>query len=335
MKACWISVVVFAFTMLGCDSSSVQEAIDVADGVPRKTINTDILGVNAFANDGRFGSPAAQFNEVISTLDLRFVRVLIAWDDGAQPSKGSAPNFNFFDGIISSIPAGLDALLVVTGAPSWMSDASNWTGGDPRRTFVEEWFGPVVARYGGNGRVIGFQVWNEPNQNNRENQALGVVGDPGAYVSLLSAAAARVRSQAPSKLVVSAATTAINQNFPGSLDYNRAMRDAGAQDHADIWAIHYYGKQYENLIRPGGVRDFLNGLRLPIWVTESGAQGVNNQLAYGEEVWPYLVEKVPGVQRIYQYQFTEATSPEVTYGLRNLSADSGVSDLYVWLRDRG
>jgi hypothetical protein len=133
---------------------------------------------------------------------------------------------------------------------------------------------------------------------------------------------------------VTAATTAINQNFPGSLDYNRAMRDAGAQQHADIWGINYYGKQYENLVRPGGVRDFANGLSLPIWVTESGAQGVNTQLAYGEEVWPYLTEQISKIQRIYAYQFTEDSSPDVTYGLRNLSSDRPVSDLYVWLRDR-
>jgi len=141
-------------------------------------------------------------------------------------------------------------------------------------------------------------------------------------------------SIAPAKLVVTAAITAINQNYPESLNYNRAMRDAGAQDYSDVWAIHYYGKQYENLIRPGGVRDFANGLSQPIWVTESGAQVVNKQLASGEEVWPYLQEKIPGIQRIYQYQFPEASDPGSTYRLRNLSANAALSDLYVWLRDR-
>lgn len=333
MRRVIVSVLV-AVCCLACNSSDVKEAIDVADGVPRKTIDTDSLGVNAFANDGRFGSPVAQFNEVRSTLRLRFVRILVQWDSNAQPSKNSAPNFSFFDSLMAALPEGLDALLVVTGTPAWMSDADNWTGGDPRRTFVEEWLRPVVQRYGGNSRVIGFQIWNEPNQDSQANRNLGLYESGATYVELLKISHSELRSIAPAKLVVTAATTAINQNYPESLNYNRAMRDAGAQDFSDVWAIHYYGKQYENLIRPGGVRDFANGLSQPIWVTESGAQGVNKQLAYGEEVWPYLQEKIPGIQRIYQYQFTDANPPESTYGLRNLSATAALSDLYVWLRDR-
>ncbi len=182
--------------------------------------------------------------------------------------------------------------------------------------------------------MIGFQIWNEPNQDNQANRNLGFNESAPNYVELLKQSYSVVQSAAPTKLVVTAATTAINQNYPSSLNYNRAMRDAGAQDYSDVWAIHYYGKQYENLIRSGGVRDFANGLSKPIWVTESGAQGVNKQLAYGEEVWPYLQEKIPGIQRIYQYQFTEATPPDSTYGLRNLSSNAALSDLYVWLRDR-
>ena len=33
------------------------------------------------------------------------------------------------------------------------------------------------------------------------------------------------------------ATTAINQNYSGTLDYNRGMRDAGAADIVDVWAV--------------------------------------------------------------------------------------------------
>jgi hypothetical protein len=336
LKSFIISFIIsfLALALTACNSSQLKEAIDIADGVPRKTIDTDILGVNAFANDGRFGSASAQFSEVASTLRLRFVRILVQWDSNIEPSPNQDINFGFYDSLISAIPAGVDALLILNGTPGWMSDEANWIGGDPRRTFVEKWVAPVVSRYGGSSRVIGFQIGNEPNQNNQVNRNLGVVDNPGAYVDLLKMSSRVIESIAPAKLVVTAATTAINQNFPASLDYNRAMRDAGAQDYADIWAIHYYGKQYENLVRSGGVRDFANGLSKPIWVTESGAQGVNKQLAYGEEVWPYLREKIPGIQRIYQYQFTEATPPESTYGMRNLSKDMALSDLYIWLRDR-
>ena len=316
--------------MVACNSSIVKDGTEIINGVPRQTIDTDTLGVNAFANDGRFGSPAQQYQEVRSTLRLGFVRILVSWDSNAQPSASAPANLSFYDTLIEALPAGIDALLVMTNAPSWLSGSS----GDPRAIFIDQWVRPVVARYGGNPRVIGFQIWNEPNQNNTANNVMGFTNNAPLYVSTLKSAAAVVRSLAPAKLVVTAATTAINQNYPNTLDYNRAMRDAGAQSYADIWGVHYYGKQYENVVRPGGVADFANGLALPIWITESGAQGVNNQLAYGEEVWPYLQDKLNNIQRIYVYQFTEATPPETTYGLKNLSATMPVSDLYVWLRDR-
>lgn len=332
MKALILSL---ALALLSaCNSSVVETATDAIEGVPEKTIDTDILGANAFVNDGRFGSQSAQYKEVRNTLGLKFVRVLLQWNDAVQSSKASDLNLGFADAVIGSLPSDLDALVVLTGAPSWMRDRSKWDGGDAGLTFVNEFVAPVVARYGGNGRIIGFQVWNEPNQGNGDNETMGFTNDPVAYVATLQKAFTVIRRLAPAKLVVSAATTAINQNFPDTLKYNRSMRDAGARDYSDIWAIHYYGRQFENVTRPGGVADFANGLSKPIWVTESGAQGVNNQLKYGRQVWPYLTDKINGIQRIYLYQFTEASPPESTYGLRNLSKDFPVSDLYVHLRER-
>ncbi len=323
-----------ALTVTACNSSVVETATDAISGVPEKTIDTDILGANAFANDGRFGSQSAQFKEVRDVLGLRFVRILLQWTDGVQPNKSAPLNLTFAESVINSLPSGVDALVILTAAPSWMNNRANWDNGDSGATFVNEFVAPVVRRFGGNGRIIGFQIWNEPNQENADNSAMGFTNNPEAYVSTLAKAFTTIRSIAPAKLVVTAATTAINQNFPKTLDYNRAMRNAGAQGVSDIWAIHYYGRQFENVTRPGGVADFVNGLSSPVWVTESGAQGVNNQLKYGRQVWPYLTDKMKGIQRIYLYQFTDSAPPETTYGLRNLSKQFPVSDLYVHLRDR-
>jgi hypothetical protein len=319
--------------MSACDSSTIKDAVDIVEGIPRKTINTSKLGINAFANDSRFGSASQQFLEVRDTLKLSQVRILIPWDDGSDPTANGTPNFRFADRTIGALPPGVSAFAVVTGAPSWMSDSSQWIGSNPRRTFVERWLKPLATRYANNPQVIGFQVWNEPNMKTDINALMGV-NDAISYVEMLALASNAIKESAPGKLVISAATTAINQNYPDSLDYNKAMRDAGAQSFCDIWAFHYYSKQYERLVASGGVADFLNGLNKPLWITESGSQGILTQLAYGEEVWPYLLEKIPAIERIYIYQLTEATPSESTYGLRNLTQGASVSDLYVWLRDR-
>ncbi len=333
-----IICILMIILLFGCRASDVKDAVDnpeVITGVERKPIDTQYLGINAFVNDSRFGSIEGQFLEVRDKLKLSFVRVLFNWDSNVQPTPSSAINFSFYDDIVAAIPSGVDALVVVTGLPNWMSDSKNWIQSNPRTTFVESFFRQVVNRYGDSARIIGWQVWNEPNMiSNSDNLLLDIGENPENYLELLARAYSLSKEVAPNKLIVNAATTAINQNFPESLDYNEALASAGMENFIDRYAVHYYGRQFENVVRGGGVADFLNDRSKPIWITESGAQGVNSQLAYGEQVWPFLREKISGIERIYVYQFTESTPAASTYGLRNPSAESPVSDLYVFLRDR-
>ncbi len=322
-------------SLFSCKSSEdIKDALDLVDDVPRKEIDTSTLGTNAFVNDGRFGNISAQFNEIKNTLRLKYVRVLIQWDDNSQPSPSSSLNLSFVNAVLGSIPSGVDALVILTGAPSWMANPANWVDGDAGATFVQKWVEPIVSQYGDHPRIVGFEVWNEPNDPaNTPNNIMGFVDNPVKYVAMLSRAYSAIKAHS-SKLVLSAATTAINQNYPDTLNYNRAMRDAGAPSVSDVWAVHYYGRQFENVVRSGGVADFLNQLGKIVWVTETGAQGVNEQLKYAQQVLPYLKEKIPGIARFYQYQFTESTPADSTYGLRNLTPGSTVSDLYIHLRDR-
>jgi hypothetical protein len=302
---------------------------------PRKPINTAKLGVNAFANDQRFGSVGSQLREVKRTLRLRYIRVLFAWNDQVQPSKNSAINFSFYDEIANNIPRGVNALIIMTGLPSWMSNSSNWIGGEPRKTFAELWVKQILARYGKKARVAGFQLWNEPNDsNNPDNDTLALTNSPENYIELAALVNSYMNSLAPRKKLVSAATTAINQNYPETLQYNESLRDGGVQSLVDVYAFHYYGSHYETLLLPGGVGDFLNSLDDPLWITEIGEKGVNKQRAYMERTFPLLLELIPGIKRAYYYQFTESTPANSTYGLRNLTPGFTVSDLYIWLRDR-
>ena len=329
-------ILVFVIFLAGCNAGSkAKEAIDVLDGVPRKQIDTSILGVNAFVNDSRFGTINEQFIDIRDNLGIKHVRILLAWNEQVQPSPSAEPDFSFYDQIVDQIPSGVDALAVVTGVPAWVDNPANWVGGTARTTFIEGWLKKVLARYGGAGRIVGFEVWNEPDMSaDSDNITLDVLDKPANFVELMALANNALDQLAPGKLLVSGATTALNQSFPETLDYNRALRDAGMDALVDIWAIHYYGQQFENVIRNGGVQDFLSGVSKPIWVTESGAAGVDKQLEYAERTWPFITEKISGITRIYQYQYAEAKSPDSTYGLRNLDPGRPVSDLYVHLRER-
>jgi hypothetical protein len=112
------------------------------------------------------------------------------------------------------------------------------------------------------------------------------------------------------------------------------MYAAGAEKSADVWAVHFYGTSYENLIRPRGAVSFLRKIQKPIWITESGAKGTLKQREYVERTWPLLRQLLPNIRRFFYYQFTESTGADETYGLRNLTPGRTVSDLYIYLRDR-
>ena len=333
MKKIYYALVLTALSIFSgaCSKSEIEDALDSVD-VDRKKIDVSRLGLNSFGNDQVFGSPCQQFAEARDVLGVKFLRILINWNTAVQSSASSAPVFGFYDELISCIPDGVDALLVVNGLPGWMYDSKNWIGGNPRATFVELWFKKVFRRYSDNPKVLAFQIWNEPNMlSNVENQVLEIAESPVNYLEMLAASYSLAKGLNSSKLIVNAATTAINQGYPNTLQYNKRLRDAGGDSFVDRWAIHYYGTSYE---RVGDVAGFLNELPVGIWLTESGDQGINNQHKYVEETWPFLDEKINNLERFYYYQHTSVTSPESAYGLRNPSAETPVSDLYIYLRDK-
>ncbi len=331
------SLIFTAVLVTGCNSDVVnqaRDAIDISDGVPRKDIDRTKLGVNAFFNERSFGAISTQYAEIRQTLGIKHIRALLAWNDAVQGSAAGAQNLSFYDAIVEGAPNGVDVLIILTDVPRWMANPAAWVDGNPRTTFVKRWVEPIVTRYAANPRVVGFQIWNEPNAAGRfDNSVLELDTNAVNYLELLAQSHAAIKRIAPGKLVLNAATTAINQNYPSTLDYNRALRDNGVLNFIDVFAIHYYGRQYENVVRNGGVQDFLGSMGNRIWVTESGAQGVTEQLKYVEQTWPFLSERIPAIERFYYYQMYETGDPATSYGLKNGSATQPISDLYVWLRD--
>jgi hypothetical protein len=341
MSGSFVRSFVFTALALGllggvsCNSDDIKNAVDAVDEPDRKTIDVSKTGLNAFANDPGFGSICDQFQEVKNTLGLSSVRILFSWNDGIQPTPSSEPNFSFYDDIANCLPAGVQAVAVLTSIPSWMRNSANWINGDPRETFVRLWVRRVARRYAGNNRITAFQIWNEPNMaSDPDNTTMGLVTNPEAFVAMVARGFNEVREVAPGKLVLNGATTAIAQNFPDTLDYNKRMFEAGMAEFVDVWAIHYYGKSYERVTARDGVSAFLAQVPRAVWVTESGRQGVTQQLEYVERTWPFLMEKIPSIDKIFYYQHTSADAPESTFALRTRSAAQPFSDLYQHLESR-
>jgi len=314
---CWV-----AACGLHGDVSDLGDLIFGSGGkIPR-----DKLGVqNEFVSNPK-GDPGSQGNDIRNTLKLRHIRSSFFFDEGYLPSEGATPNFDRFDAIVAATPPDTDLLVVLAYAPQWLANRADW-----KDVFIARYVIPVLDRYGKDGRITGWEIWNEPDGfcNGRVAPPGVLDCSPGDYVDLVRRVAPVVRSRT-SATVVGAATTSINQSYPSHLDYNRDMVGAGLVDLIDVYNFHWYGEQLEKLTF-GGIADFLNSTGKPVWCTESGERGVTNQLGHAQDVFPALDDNVKRLERIYIFTYFDDEGPATTFGL--VASDGTESDLYQFLRD--
>ncbi len=319
----------------GLACSDAKDLLDLALSPPgRQPLQRELVGVNNFfVHQQHFGSIGQQYNDISGNLGVKHIRVLFAWSDEVQPTPGSTPDYSFYDDIASQAPSGVNLLVVLAHTPSWFTNPGTWADPNPRKAWIEQWLKPTIQRYGNNPRIIGFEIFNEPDLIILSQDEVLGLREPENYFEMLSESYIASKRIAPGKLAIMTATTSIQQSFPTTLRYNQRLRDLGAEGYTDVWNIHYYSSSYETIITSNGVGDFLNGIGKPIWVTESGKTGPNEQLAYVETAWPFLKSKIPSIERFYYYQYAETSPAEQNYGLRTTDPGSPVSDLYLFLRD--
>lgn len=298
-------------------------------GSPNGDIDTTRMGVNNFfINQEHNGSMKEQAKEITETLKLKSIRILFSY----QRLSDIPNSFSFYDDIVAALPEDVEVLGVITSAPPQFQNL------DPafaRRLWVDEYLTAIVDRYKSVPQIKAFQIWNEPNTGFLfpENNWLDVTDKPENYLELLAMGEQVVRELAPDKLIVSASTTSLIQNFPDTLHYFEGMLDGGLEELVDIVGIHIYGDDYIKLSL--AMRN-IDHIQKPIWVTESGERGTLNQLDYVKNTWPRLREGLLQIDKIFFYQMYDSDNrPERTEGLRsNLNTGQELSDLYIYLRDR-
>ena len=284
------------------------------------------LGVQVELADSPKGNYAAQLADVRGTLDLRHVRSSFTFDEFYLPRESATPNFARYDAMLAALPADVDLLPILAYAPAWLANRPDW-----KNVFVGRYVIPVLDRYGRDPRIAGWEIWNEPDAfcNGRVAPA-GVLDCSAAdYVDLVSRVAPEIRARSGAR-VVAAATTSLNQSFPENFEFNQRMVDGGLLPFIDVYNIHWYSRQLEKLTF-GGIADFLNRTRKPVWDTESGETGSNEQLSFAEDVFPALEDEIDRLERIYVYTYFDGLGPAGTFGL--VAADGTESDLYRFLRD--
>jgi hypothetical protein len=288
----------------------------------KRELDRTRLGVNCFYNVPEIGTMEEQSKD-IKDMGINHIRMLALFDDNAQPSKIADVKLPLIKDALNSLQKGQKAFLVMTGAPSWIVDES-----DKIRYFVR--FCKLVMReFANDDRVIGFQIGNEPEHTGfNENVQYGF-SNPENYMKALVEVSKISREINPDKIIISAATTSIVQNWRDTLEYNEKLLKMNIEKYIDVYAIHYYGdRDFINLVRPNGALRFLKKIKRPIWVTEIGEHKFNEHTEYAKRVIPYLLKKVPNIQLFCWYQYDGSGTTE-SFGLKN--ANNALSRLYAYL----
>lgn len=282
----------------------------------QKELNRSNLGINCFFDQPIFKSN----NLVMQGIDIRdnlridIVRIMFDWNDSVQSTSTSQIDWSAYDDIIRSLPVGLKALIIIAGEPSWLEKEPK-----KRKSFRSHCHN-VIDRYKNEPKILGWQIGNEVDaSSSHENEDYSFVSKPAFYMEVMYDVASYSKRVAPNKLVVGAATSSIIQNFPDTLKYNQKMKEFGEERLVDVWAIHYCGESPWSLLRPGGVLDFLQSIKKPIWITKMSCDNQQNHIQYFEKHVNFLELKVPNIQKFFIYQYNAIT------------LDTDMSSLYTYI----
>lgn len=230
--------------------------------------------------------------------ELVDLQVRLLYELGFQSMRITISFNRFAPDFLAAIPyvraaraLGLDVLGILVDFAGYdlaQALASERTRREVLATYVEIFdrpvavAGPAIAAAGG----IAFQVLNEP------SHFLGL--RPEEYVETFLAPTYRdLKRLDPALTVVSAAEVGIVDGiFP-----LHAMLAAGLERHCDVVAYHVYSRNYLTLL-PGLTRKRL-------WVTESGAAGTENHLAWATETFAEIRAALPAVERIDFFQLLD------------------------------
>lgn len=283
---------------------------------PTAPLDKSKLGVNCFFNTPRIGAQATQ-GKLIAGLGINHTRVLFSYTTEYHVHDSAQINFDFWDSVLAAQPPGAQVLAVLVDVPDW---AFYSRGGSIESTVSAatrylEWVRNIVRRY--RGRIWGYQIWNEPNMDNGVNQSMGVT-EPEVYVELLKQAFSIIRAEDPQAHVVSAATTPLTQSYPAAKNYFKKAQSLGLSDYCDFVAVHSYGAAWWHWFRPYGAKFVLNAVPKPLIMTETGIESAAYQAKYAHRWIPLYFKHLPGLMRVYWYQFDgqfEVGEPDKTFGL--------------------
>jgi polysaccharide biosynthesis protein PslG len=272
----------------------------------------------------------AQVLDRLQAAGVTSVRIDLSWvmlqPDG--PESYDRWGTEFVDRVIAMAnERNIRPLMMLWLTPGWANGNQGQRAAPYRAEDYARVAGWAADRW--RGRVVGWEVWNEPNSSTFFRGA-----DPAAYVRILRAAYPAIKAADPNAAVVF-----------GGVEYNdvdwlRRAYDAGAQGWFDVLATHPYqgiadlhpharDRTKWTLRNVSAVRELMverGDEAKTIWFTEfgwstHGVRSVNwirgvdehRQAAYLTATARLVAAEMPYVQRIYWYSDRDTRQGDVQY----------------------
>ena len=183
------------------------------------------------------GAPTSDRVQEALDTGAKTVRIFTLWKDFEPHSKGEYPSSdvnqvnlqNTYDHAIQQLnAAGAKPLFVVTEAPAWANGSSDVNVPPVNPQDFADFLKRFAAHNKGVGKVAGYEVWNEPDENIFWHPG----PDPVKYTAMLKAVYAGVKQGDPAATVVAGPMTGNDYAWLENL------YTAGAQGSFDVVAVH-------------------------------------------------------------------------------------------------
>ncbi len=209
---------------------------------------------------------------------VTLVRTPLEWELVQREGPDAEYDFTNFDRLIEWATKGdlpqLEIVADLIGSPGWVEGAETnnhppFTGSDLRlwKRFVIE----VVKRYGRDGPIDAWQVWNEPNL----KTFWGREPDVGEYAQFLKLTDRAINKGDPDATTVLAGMPQRKDAPKPQVEFLEPLyREKGVEKHFDVVATHPFANNERQVIDAvADVREVMDDARdkrTPIWVTEFG-----------------------------------------------------------------
>jgi polysaccharide biosynthesis protein PslG len=264
----------------------------VMDGPSEPGRQAPVVGVNVFLEQEVDPAKRQRSLELLQAAGVGYIRQQLPWEQVEPAAKGDCEDpayggstWSKFDDIVDRARAlGLQVVLRLDTSPRWALPPGAPDGQGPPARYADYWdfVEAVATRY--RGRILAYQVWNEPNLSIEWG---GQAPNAADYARLLAGASERIRRADPNAIVLMAAlapTLTEDASARNDLLYLQELYDAGVRGRVDALAVQAYGlrggpddprvdRSDVTFSRPRLVREVMlrNGdAAHPVWATEVG-----------------------------------------------------------------